>query len=56
MKKPINFTHKPQLSWPGTKRLTDWYRSVTRGLGTAAVSDLIPARFPFAWAFLQVCI
>lgn len=33
----MNFTSEPQLSWPGTKRLADQYRSVARGLGTAGL-------------------
>lgn len=24
--KTINFASEPQLPWPGTKQLTDWYR------------------------------
>uniref|UniRef100_A0A668UK48 THAP-type domain-containing protein n=1 Tax=Oreochromis aureus TaxID=47969 RepID=A0A668UK48_OREAU len=35
--KTIHFTPEPQLSRPGTKRLTDRYRSEARGLGTAVV-------------------
>lgn len=36
--KTINFTPKLQLLQPGTKRLMDRYRSMPRGLGTAALT------------------